>query len=442
MIAGTGSGCGKTTVTLAILRAMQRRGIPLAAFKCGPDYIDPMFHKAVLGIPSRNLDLFFINEREIRSQIVRNIPKDGLGVIEGVMGFYDGVSGTTDTASAAHLARATDTPAVLVVRPKGQSLSLAAMLTGFRDFAENTLCSVILNGVSDGMYPFYHDIVQKSGLKVLGYLPPVPEAEIPDRHLGLVTADELNDLNQRLDLLADAAKNRIEIDELLSIAQSASKLAYEAVKIKPVTKTPVRIAVARDKAFCFYYEDNFDVLRDLGTELVAFSPISDSCLPENIDGLYLGGGYPELYAKELSNNENMRNSIKNAINMGIPTIAECGGFLYLHDHLDGAQMAGVVHADAVMTKKLQPFGYVTLTAQKDNMLSAAQGQIRAHEFHYAKSEDNGANFIAEKPNGRKWSCVHASQSLYAGFPHLFFRANIEFAERFVRKCVTWRKNEK
>ncbi len=442
MIAGTGSGCGKTTVTLAILRAMQRRGIPLAAFKCGPDYIDPMFHKAVLGIPSRNLDLFFINEREIRSQIVRNIPKDGLGVIEGVMGFYDGVSGTTDTASAAHLARATDTPAVLVVRPKGQSLSLAAMLTGFRDFAENTLCSVILNGVSDGMYPFYRDIVQKSGLKVLGYLPPVPEAEIPDRHLGLVTADELNDLNQRLDLLADAAKNRIEIDELLSVAQSASKLAYEAVKIKPVTKTPVRIAVARDKAFCFYYEDNFDVLRDLGTELVAFSPISDSCLPENIDGLYLGGGYPELYAKELSNNENMRNSIKNAINMGIPTIAECGGFLYLHDHLDGAQMAGVVHADAVMTKKLQPFGYVTLTAQKDNMLSAAQGQIRAHEFHYAKSEDNGANFIAEKPNGRKWSCVHASQSLYAGFPHLFFRTNIEFAERFVRKCVTWRKNEK
>ena len=442
MIAGTGSGCGKTTVTLAILRAMQRRGIPLAAFKCGPDYIDPMFYKAVLGIPSRNLDLFFINEREIRSQIVRNIPKDGLGVIEGVMGFYDGVSGTTDTASAAHLARATETPAVLVVRPKGQSLSLAAMLAGFRDFAENTLCGVILNGVPDGMYPFYRDIVKKSGLKVLGYLPPVPEAEIPDRHLGLVTADELNDLNYRLDLLADAAISRIEIDELLSIAHSAPKLADDAEKIKTVTKAPVRIAVARDKAFCFYYEDNFNVLRDLGAELVEFSPISDSCLPENIDGLYLGGGYPELYAKALSNNENMRNSIKNAINMGIPTIAECGGFLYLHEHLDGVQMAGVVRANAVMTKKLQPFGYVTLTAQKDNVLSAAQGQIRAHEFHYAKSEDNGANFIAEKPNGRRWQCVHATQSLYAGFPHLFFRANIEFAEKFVRQCVTWRKNVK
>ena len=442
MIAGTGSGCGKTTVTLAILRAMQRRGIPLAAFKCGPDYIDPMFHKAVLGIPSRNLDLFFINEREIRCQIVRNVPKNGLGVIEGVMGFYDGVSGTTDTASAAHLARVTGTPAVLVVRPKGQSLSLAAMLAGFRDFAENTLCAVILNGVSDGMYPFYRDIVQKSGLKVLGYLPPVPEAEIPDRHLGLVTVDELNDLNQRLDLLADAAENRIEIDELLRISHAAPQLSDETVKIKPVTKTPVRIAVARDKAFCFYYEDNFDVLRDLGAELVEFTPISDSGLPEDIDGLYLGGGYPELYAKELSKNENMRNSIKNAINMGIPTIAECGGFLYLHDHLDGIEMVGVVHANAVITKKLQPFGYVTLTAQKDNILSASGEQIRAHEFHYAKSEDNGSDFIAEKPNRRKWSCVHASQSLYAGFPHLFFRSNIEFAERFVLRCEAWKEGRR
>ena len=309
MIAGTGSGCGKTTVTLAVLRAMQRKNIPLAAFKCGPDYIDPMFHKAVLGIPSRNLDLFFISEREVRGQIVRSIPQNGLGVIEGVMGFYDGVSGTTDTASAAHLARETGTPAILVVRPKGQSLSLAAMLSGFRNFTENTLCGVVLNGISDAMYPFYRDIVQKSGLKVLGYLPSVPEAEIPDRHLGLVTADELKDLNYRLDLLADAADNRIDIEEILKISRTALQLSDDTKKISPVTKKPVRIAVARDKAFCFYYEDNFEVLRDLGAELVEFSPISDSCIPENTDGLYLGGGYPELHITELSNNANMRKTI-------------------------------------------------------------------------------------------------------------------------------------
>ena len=355
MIAGTGSGCGKTTVTLAVLRAMQRKNIPLAAFKCGPDYIDPMFHKAVLGIPSRNLDLFFISEREVRGQIVRSIPQNGLGVIEGVMGFYDGVSGTTDTASAAHLARETGTPAILVVRPKGQSLSLAAMLSGFRNFTENTLCGVVLNGISDAMYPFYRDIVQKSGLKVLGYLPSVPEAEIPDRHLGLVTADELKDLNYRLDLLADAADNRIDIEEILKISRTALQLSDDTKKISPVTKKPVRIAVARDKAFCFYYEDNFEVLRDLGAELVEFSPISDSCIPENTDGLYLGGGYPELHITELSNNANMRKTIKNAIKKGLPTIAECGGFLYLHEHLEGAEMVGVVRGNAVLTKKLQPY---------------------------------------------------------------------------------------
>lgn len=442
MIAGTGSGCGKTTVTLAVLRAMQRRNIPLAAFKCGPDYIDPMFHKAVLGIPSRNLDLFFISEREVRGQIVRSIPQNGIGVIEGVMGFYDGVSGTTDTASAAHLARETGTPAILVVRPKGQSLSLAAMLSGFRNFAENTLCGVILNGISDIMYSFYRDIVQKSGLKVLGYLPSVPEAEIPDRHLGLVTADELKDLNYRLDLLADAAENRIDIEQILKISRTASQLSDDSEKISSVTKKPVRIAVARDKAFCFYYEDNFEVLRNLGAELVEFSPISDSCIPENTDGLYLGGGYPELHITELSNNVKMRNLIKNAIEKGLPTIAECGGFLYLHEHLEGAEMVGVVRGNAVLTKKLQPFGYVTLTAQDDNMLSACGGQIRAHEFHYAKSENKGHDFVAEKPNGRKWPCVHTTKSLYAGFPHLFLRANIDFPEKFVRACMEWSERRK
>lgn len=442
MIAGTGSGCGKTTVTLAVLRALQRRDIKLAAFKCGPDYIDPMFHKAVLGILSRNLDLFFIDEIEIRSQLVYHIPQDGLGVIEGVMGFYDGVSGTSDTASASHLARATGTPALLVVRPKGQSLSLAAMLEGFRSFAENTLCGVILNGISEGMYPFYEKIVEKSGLPCYGFLPSVQDAEIPDRHLGLVTADEINNLNQRIDTLADAAEYGIKLDKILKIAQSAQVLTDEAMSIVPVTKNPVRIAVARDRAFCFYYEDNFDVLRGLGAELVEFSPLSDERLPENIDGLYLGGGYPELHKMALSNNVSMRKSVSDAIFDGLPTIAECGGFLYLHRHLDGAEMAGVIDADAVLTDRLQPFGYVTLTARHDNVLCAQGGQIHAHEFHYAKSDSNGCDFIAEKPNGRKWNCVHATHSLYAGFPHLYFRANIEFAENFIRKCEARRESRK
>lgn len=435
LLAGTGSGCGKTTVTTALLRALQRRGVPLAAFKCGPDYIDPMFHTEALGVPSRNLDLFFVDETEVRGQLARHVPADGVGIIEGVMGYYDGVSGNTDTASAAHLARATDTPSVLIVRPRGQSLSLAAEIKGFRDFAPNTLAGVILNGVSVGMYPFYRTIAEQAGLPVFGFLPPVPESEIPDRHLGLVTAAEIEDLPDKLDRLADAAQTGLDLDGLLVLAHTAPPLADQSAPLVPVTDKPVRIAVARDKAFCFYYADNLDVLRALGAELVPFSPLTDRALPERIDGLYLGGGYPEVHKAQLAANRAMRDSIRAAVLGGLPTIAECGGFLYLHRTLDGAEMAGVLDADANLTKKLQPFGYVTLTAQRDNLLCRAGGQIRAHAFHYAVSTDEGADFDAQKPNGRAWACVHATDTLYAGFPHLYFRANPAFAENFVRRAA-------
>ena len=438
LLAGTGSGCGKTTVTSALLRALQRRGTPLAAFKCGPDYIDPMFHTAVLGIPSRNLDLFFVDEAAVCGQLARHVPADGAGIIEGVMGFYDGISGTSDAASAAHLARATDTPAVLVVRPRGQSLSLAAEIRGFRDFAPNTLCGVILNGVSKAMYPFYKAIAEKAGLPVYGCLPPVPEAEIPDRHLGLVTAQEIGGLQAKLDRLADAAEQGLDLDSLLALARSAPPLEDRSAPLAPVTDRPVRIAVAQDRAFCFYYADNFDVLRALGAALVPFSPLADEKLPDGIDGLYLGGGYPELYADQLAANRSMRADIRAAVQGGLPSVAECGGFLYLHRTLDGKAMAGVIDADAHMTKKLQPFGYVTLTAGRDNLLCPAGGAMRAHEFHYAQSSDNGSAFRAEKPNGRAWDCVHANETLYAGFPHLYFRANPAAAARFVRACASKR----
>ena len=435
LLAGIGSGCGKTTVTTALLRALQRRGVPLAAFKCGPDYIDPMFHTEALGVPSRNLDLFFVDEAEVRGQLARHIPTDGVGIIEGVMGFYDGVSGTTDTASAAHVARATNTPAVLVVRPRGQSLSLAAEIKGFRDFAPNTLAGVILNGVSAGMYPYYRAIAEKAGLRVYGFLPPVPEAEIPDRHLGLVTAAEIGGLQGKLDRLADAAEQGLDLDGLLALARTAPPLVDETAPLVPVVDKPVRIAVARDKAFCFYYADNLDVLRALGAELVPFSPLTDAALPKDIDGLYLGGGYPEVHKEQLAANRTMRDSIRAAVRGGLPTIAECGGFLYLHRTLDGAEMAGVLDADTMLTKKLQPFGYVTLTARRDNLLCRAGEQIRAHAFHYAVSTDEGADFDAAKPNGRAWACIHANDTLYAGFPHLYFRANPAFAENFVRACA-------
>ncbi|MDO4270831.1 MAG: cobyrinate a,c-diamide synthase [Eubacteriales bacterium] len=436
LLGGTGSGCGKTTVTAAVLRAFQRRGETLAAFKCGPDYIDPMFHTAVLGVPSRNLDLFFVDEKTVRADLARHIPADGLGVIEGAMGFYDGVSGDTDTASAAHLARAAGAPAVLVVRPKGQSLSLAAEIQGFRDFAPNTLAGVILNGVSAAMYPFYRAIAEKAGLPVYGFLPPVSEAEIPDRHLGLVTAGEIENLHRKLDLLADAAEEGLDLDGLAALARTAAPLADDTAPLSPICEG-VRVAVARDQAFCFYYADNLDVLRALGVELVAFSPLDDETLPENVSGLYLGGGYPELHAARLSANQSMRESVKNAVQGGLPAIAECGGFQYLHETLDGHPMAGALPLHVQMTKKLRRFGYVTLTAKADNLLCRAGESIRAHEFHYGASDRAGDAFRAQKPNGRGWDGGFASDTLYAGYPHLYFRAHPALAANFVRKCAAY-----
>ena len=435
LLAGTGSGCGKTTVVSSLLRALQRRSVPLAAFKCGPDYIDPMFHTAALGVPSRNLDLFFVSEAQARADLAAHIPAGGLGIIEGAMGFYDGVSGGTDTASAAHLARATATPAVLIVRPQGQSLSLAAEIHGFRTFADNTLAGVILNGVSRAMLPFYREIAEKAGLRVYGCLPPVPEAALPHRHLGLVTADEIGGLQDRLDRLADAAEQGLDLNGLAALARTAPPLRDKTPSLAPVCRKPVRIALARDRAFCFYYADNLDVLRALGAELAPFSPLEDAALPADIDGLYLGGGYPELHADALAGNASMRESVRDAVRNGLPTVAECGGFQYLHQTLDGRPMAGALPLHARMTDRLQPFGYVTLTAARDNLLGRTGASIRAHTFHYGVSDDEGDAFHAQKPNGRGWPCGCATDTLYAGYPHLYFRSNPAFAANFVRKCA-------
>lgn len=435
LIGGTGSGCGKTTVTSAVLRALARRGEKLHAFKCGPDYIDPMFHTAAIGVPSRNLDLFFVKGKTARAMLADCIPAGGVGVVEGAMGFYDGVSGDTDEASAAHLARETETPAVLVARPRGQSLSLAAELSGFRTFGENTLAGVVLNDVSRAMYPYYKKIAEKAGLRVFGHLPPVAEAAIPDRHLGLVTAGEIEDLQRKLDLLADAAESCIDLDGLVALAHRAPPLMDKLETPPPVTAGAVRIAVARDEAFCFYYEDNFDLLRAMGATLVFFSPLRDRALPAGADGLYLGGGYPELHADALQKNKSMRESVRRAVAGGLPTVAECGGFLYLHQTLCGREMAGALCGAADMTARLQPFGYVTLYAARDNLLCPAGGQIRAHEFHYAASGLAGDGFTARKPNGRAWPSAVSSPTLYAGFPHLYFRSNPLFAENFIRRCA-------
>ncbi len=434
LIAGTHSGCGKTTVTLALLSVLKTRGLEVSSFKCGPDYIDPMFHREIVGVRAHNLDAFFCNETALRDQLVAHA--GDISVLEGVMGYYDGI-GPEGHASTHDVARVTDTPVVLVVDAKGMHASAAAVLRGFRDYKpESHIFGVIFNSISPSLYEDYRQIAENAGVPALGFLPCQPELSIGSRHLGLITAGEIADIREKLTRLGQLAEQHIDIASLLALAGSAVPLEPPALS-QPLLKT-VRIAVARDAAFCFLYQENLELLELLGAELSFFSPLRDSALPEGIDGLYLPGGYPELHLKMLSANAAMRGAIREAVSGGLPTIAECGGFMYLHKTLDEHPMTGVIPAKAFRTDRLQRFGYVTLTAAADNLLCRKGESIRAHEFHIYDSTVNGSGFIAAKArNGAEHICVHATDSLYAGFPHLYFPANPACAEAFIRKAAEY-----
>ena len=438
LIAGTGSGCGKTVVTLALLQAFVNRGIPTASFKCGPDYIDPLFHSEIVGVPGTNLDLFFSGEEGVRRTFLRFASE--LNVIEGVMGYYDGLAADSPEASSWQTACALDAPALLVVNGRGMALSIAAAVKGYCALRQpSRIAGVILNGVSTGVYPTLKAAVEREcGVPVFGFLPRMPEAALESRHLGLVTAAEVTDLRSRLQALAAQAEKSLDLEGILALMRAQAPLAAKPV---PVRKAgPARIAVARDRAFCFYYRENLEMLREMGAELVPFSPLADSALPP-CDGLYLGGGYPELYAEQLEANASMREQMALAVASGLPTVAECGGFMYLTEAIAGRRMAGVLPGSCRDMGKLTRFGYVLLRAPQDSLLFEVGNEIRGHEFHHWDADDPGDALEAVKPSGRRWRCAHVSDTLYAGFPHLAFASNPGAAERFVRKCAEWRRTK-
>lgn len=443
LIGGTGSGCGKTTVTCAIMQALVNRGLKIAAFKCGPDYIDPMFHSKIIGAKSRNLDAFLCGRENVKTLFCENSEDSDLSVIEGVMGFYDGIGGISDENSTSDIANLTKTPAVLVLQCRGMSLSVAAMAEGFLKFKPNTIKAVILNGISKDMCPYYSEIIEKNlGIPVLGCLPNDPMASVESRHLGLVTADEIKNLKEKLNRLAQNAEECIDLDALLRLGQSADPLETDKKAICCMTKS-VRIAVAKDSAFCFTYEDSLQLLQKMGAELVPFSPLKDEHLPENIHGLMLCGGYPELYAEALSQNKSMLAAISKAIQNGMPTLAECGGFMMLHEYIEDFPMVGIISGKVKLTKRLSNFGYAMLTAEKDNLLCKKGDKIPAHEFHYSVSDNTGSSFKAEKPlRNKKWDCIHATESLFAGYPHIHFYGNMVFAESFIAKCEDFERRAK
>ena len=438
LFAGTNSGCGKTTITCAVMQAMVNRGLKAGAFKCGPDYIDPMFHSKIIGTKSTNLDSWFFDDNTLRFLLAQNGTGRDISIVEGVMGFYDGMGLTDTRASTYSVARITQTPVVLTVGAKGASLSVLATIQGFLDFCpDNQIQGVILNQCTASTYnALAAEIRRRFAGRVLplGYLPGMPECSLESRHLGLVTAAEVEDLQEKLRLLAAQAEKSIDLDGLLELAKAAPVIRCTPVELPRFE--PVRVAVAKDRAFCFYYEDSLEALTRMGAELVPFSPLTDSALPENIQGLYLGGGYPELYAQTLSENASMRLSIKNALTAGLPCIAECGGFMYLTEAIADDPMVGYLPGKSFDNGKLTRFGYVRLQAKKDQLLCKAGEEIRAHEFHHWDCTQPGSGFEALKDlSGRHWDCVVSTPTLYAGYPHFHFYANPSFGVNFYRACL-------
>jgi len=446
MISATKSGEGKTLITCGLLRALQKRGENPCAFKCGPDYIDPLFHRKVLGIPSYNLDTFFAGRGGVVQYLTKKAKGHGISVLEGVMGHYDGIGGITTMAGSYDLSTATQTPVVLVVDAKGRSLSLVAQIKGFLEYKKDTgIVGVILNRISPMLYTSLKPIIEEQlGISVLGYLAESMTFLMESRHLGLYLPEEIEGLDMQISMLAEEMEKTIELEKMLEFARCATPLFVvmdDEKKVLPFCK----IAVARDSTFSFYYEENLELLEKNGGEIIYFSPLKDKGLPEGVSGLLLGGGYPENGAKELSENQSMKESIFSALEKGIPCVAECGGFLYLHETLEGADgvdypMVGWVKGKAFATKKLGRFGYVNLTSEKDNLLTTKGEVLKGHEFHYWDSENNGVDFLAKKPVGnRNWQCIHAKGNFFGGFPHIHFGSFPQGVKRFLGKCRAWQE---
>lgn len=453
LLSAGASGSGKTMITCGILAALRKRGKRVSSFKCGPDYIDPMFHSRVLKAKSRNLDTFFTDRETTRYLFAQGAEGTDISVMEGVMGYYDGLGGISTKASASDLADVTDTPVVLIVNTKGMSLSVAAYIKGFLEYeAYPHIKGVIFNQMSPMLYPRMKKVVEEQlNVRVYGYVPVLKDLTLDSRHLGLVLPEEVEDLEKKFSLLADTLEQTLDLDGLISIAEEAPEIenqcpenienylkSQEAQKIRE--EKPV-IAVAKDEAFCFIYEDNLKLLRELGAELVPFSPLHDKKLPEGTKGLLLYGGYPELYAKELEENAPMRQEIQDALNQGMPCLAECGGFMYLHETMEDLkgnayQGTGNISGRAFYTGKLTRFGYVELSARKEGVLGAGKTPIRAHEFHYFDSTSCGGDFVAKKPgSSRNWNCIHGTGKSLWGFPHLYYHACPQVAEGFLKACL-------
>lgn len=501
MIAAPKSGSGKTMITCALLWALKDRGEKTVSFKCGPDYIDPMFHEKAMGISAGNLDTFFTDEEQTRRLFMDGAGKDTMAVLEGVMGVFDGLGGVREEGSSYHLARTTGTPIILVADVKGMGRSVIPFLAGFLAYdRERLIRGVILNRMSEGYFKIIKPLIEDElEIPVLGYFPERKELGIESRHLGLVMPDEMRDIREKLREASEQLERTVSVDLILEIARGGKELdegedgglerkpgdhreegpgrepggrldeemerrlgdrqerkqedadgkngkrpadnkedcsrrRQTAIRRKPV------IGIARDEAFCFYYRENLRMLEEYGAELIWFSPIHDERVPDKCHGLLLGGGYPELYAGKLSENEGMRDSVRQAIKKGMPVVAECGGFMYLHEELVGRDgirfaMAGALPVACFYTGRLVRFGYIEIEEKRSIFLPEGE-RIKGHEFHYYDSTDNGSGAVAIKPaTGKTYSCIVENENCWMGFPHLYYPSNGGFVRKFIEKII-------
>ena len=453
MITAASSGSGKTMITCGILELFKRKGLNPLACKCGPDYIDGLFHKQVLELEGMNLDSYFEAPEELRDKYSR-LSKGHLPVVEGVMGYFDGLGGSTTRASSWEVAHILDLPAVLVVDARGASVSLAALIKGFLEFERpmgSQIKAVIFNRMSPMLYPRIRELVEReTGIRAAGFVPELDFLKVGSRHLGLVLPEEIAGLREQMNRLGKCLEETIDwefLEELGAEKEERDALEEENTEASCTAAFSFRLGIAMDEAFCFYYQDNLRLLERLGGELVYFSPIHDRSLPEQLDGLILGGGYPELYCEALSLNESMREAVKKAAEGGLPVLGECGGYLYLLEELEAEDgriwpMTGVLKGKGYKKGKNSRFGYIGVEAEKDSLYLNPGEQIRGHEFHYWDCEVLEEEWVmrAKKPVGnRSWPCIRIKNQVMAGFPHLFYPSCPAFAVRFAKACVRYKR---
>ena len=461
MTAAAKSGSGKTIITCGLLEALKRRGLDVRTYKCGPDYIDPMFHRMVTGVPGGNIDTFFSSEEEVREMLRRSAAE--AVVIEGVMGIYDGIAGPGGRGSCYDTAVITGTPVLLIMDVKGMGQTMLSLIRGIlADDREKLIRGIILNRVSPSylgtIKPMLDEMLsdmsgtRSERVRLLGGIPDSKDIHLESRHLGLNMPGEIDDLKEQVKAAADLIEEHLDMDAVLEIMDQAGETG-QTEKLPAASRLreqSLTLAAARDEAFCFYYEENLRTIEDAGIRIKYFSPIHDSKVPGEADGLLFGGGYPELYASELSANTAMLASVREAIDSGMPSLAECGGFMYLLDSLEDMQggqhkMAGALEGRSHYTGKLGRFGYVTLREKKhlcaaDTLITGLE--LRGHEFHYFDSDNNGSNAVAEKPgSGRTWECMHADRDHLWGYPHLWYPSCPELIRRFAAAMEEYRKKK-